>query len=115
MFKIIISLLFLLPLAAGNPSSKEAATCNCTEVANIQKTVQTSNSLAYAWDASASATEYKVWYTREEDNYTSAYFYTSGTSYNFTNLSAGQYTFYFVAVCGEGSSGWVGIEDVVQY
>lgn len=115
MTKIIVFLMLVLPSMFGSPAHpSDANACSCPDVSNVHKTGYSLDSVTYSWDGSAGATQYRVNYYRSEDQYASEYFYTNSTSYNFTNLSAGHYTFYFTAICGGGPSGIVGIEDFVQ-
>ena len=116
MFKVLISLLFMLLHATDDFSSENSvtATSTCPEVSNLHKTFETSNSFACAWNAANGATEYKLWYSRQEDNFTSGYFYTTNVAYTFTGLTTGRYTFYVATVCGTETSGWVVVEDDIQ-
>ncbi len=111
MFHLLAFLLLLLPSSPAPALTTEATFYNCPEIGGLQKTGETSNSISYAW--SNSGAQYKLWYTREEDTYTSSFFYTYSTSYSFTGLSAGHYTFYFQALCGAETSGYIGDEEVI--
>lgn len=114
MTKMVVFMMLFLPSMFAFMPAADLATCSCATVSNVQKTGQTSNSISYAWDGSQGATQYKVWFTRQEDQYTSSYFYTLTPSFTFTNLSAGHYTFNIVAECGGEASNIVGLEDFVQ-
>jgi len=114
MLKILIFLLLLLPLTFGFSSREVSGSCNCPSVSNVQKTGQTSTSISFSWNGPQGATGYNVWYDSQTDQNSSAYYYSTSASYEFTNLTPGNYTFYFEVICGEVSSGWVGVEDVVQ-
>jgi hypothetical protein len=115
MFKIIVFILFFAPMSLDLSAlpTTTANDCACPTVSNVQKTGSTSHSLSYAWTGSGQANQYKIWYVRKSDGYTSADFYTSTNSYTFSNLQAGQYTFYFVAICGTESSDFIGVEDIL--
>lgn len=81
---------------------------------NVTVTDRTATSIGFAWDSVAGGTVYKVWYTREEDNYTSSVITTGSHTISFTNLPAGTYTFYFSTVCpGESSTNYV-FEDILM-
>lgn len=73
--------------------------CACTSP-SVSLTGQTSNSASFDWSPVYSATEYKVWYYRKEDDFTSQEVFTSSTDISFTNLEEGTYEFYFATVCG---------------
>lgn len=115
MTKMIVFLLFTLPSMFGAPTGQATVTCTCPGITNLQKTGHTTSSISYSWDGYDGATQYKVYFYRSGDQYTSGYFYTSSTSYNFTSLPAGNYTFYFATVCGSESSGYVGVEDLILF
>jgi hypothetical protein len=113
MFKMFAFLFLFLPSVFGANPVTEPQPCTCPEISNLQKTGETSNSLSYAWSSGYMGAQYKVWYHRAEDGYTSGFFYTYNLSYNFTGLSAGHYTFYFQSLCGNETSSYIGIEDTV--
>jgi|CXWL01.1.fsa_nt_gi hypothetical protein len=114
MTKMIVFMMLFLPSMFGFSPASETATCDCSDITNLQETGQTSSSISYAWGGSLNATRYKLWYYRSEDQYTSGYFYTNSTAYTFTSLAAGHYTFYFVAECESEESNAIGVEDVFQ-
>ena len=109
---MLVFLLFLMPITFGFSPVREVATCTCPTVSNAHKTGQGSGSITFAWNDSE-ATQYKLWYFREGNDNPSSPVYTTGTSYSYSNLAAGNYTFYFVTVCGGEESGWIGVEDIV--
>ncbi len=112
MFKLLAFSFFLIPSIFGFTPLTNSSICTCPGISNLQKTGQSSSSFTYTW-SNSNATQYKVWYTRQEDGYTSGFFYTTNPSFNFTGLSNGHYTFYFQTVCGGESSGYIGIEDTI--
>ena len=117
MFKLFAFLILLIPSGIGSvPAIKpavEAPTLTCPGISNLQKTGQTSASISYAWSNAYFGAQYKVWYVRQEDGYTSGYFYSYSPAYTFSGLSAGHYTFYFQALCEGEVSNYVGIEDTI--
>ncbi|MEZ4961425.1 MAG: fibronectin type III domain-containing protein [Saprospiraceae bacterium] len=113
MLKTLVFLWLALPFLPGLTSGPPAVTCDCPDIADLQKTGQTSNSITFEWSPVDGATTYKVRYYRQDDQYTSSFQYTGQTSLSFTNLPEGTYTFYFMAVCGSGESGIV-VEDLIQ-
>lgn len=90
----------------------KATMCTC-ETPQVTKTGQAPGSITFAWSPVNGATAYQVWYVRKSDNHMSSPTNTTATSHTFSGLAAGYYTFYFVAVCGNESSGYVIIEDLV--
>lgn len=114
MFKSIVFLLAFLPSVFGFTASNEPTSCDCPSVTNLQKTGGSSSSFSFAWTGVDAADQYRVWYHRQENQFTSGYFYTSETSFNFTDLDAGHYTFYVMAECGSEGSNIIGIEDHMQ-
>ncbi|MFN0214595.1 MAG: hypothetical protein ACKVT2_10105 [Saprospiraceae bacterium] len=111
MLHLLAFLLFLFPSNHIIEPTNETALLTCPEVSGLQKTGETTNSISYTWNDDGA--EYKLWYTRAEDNYTSSFFYAYSTNYSFTGLSAGSYTFYFQALCGAETSGYIGVEDII--
>jgi hypothetical protein len=114
MFKTIVFLLFLMPAIFGFAPAKEAATCDCPSVTNLHKTGMSSSSFSYAWTGNEAADQYVVWYYRQEGQFTSGYSSTTKTSFTFTDLAPGHYTFYVMAQCGNEGSNYIGIEDHIQ-
>ena len=113
MFKLLAFLALFLPSVIGTTTSPDSDLCTCPSVPSLEKTAQTSNSITYAWGNAYTGAQSRVGYVRQEDNYTSGYFYTSNLSFCFTGLSAGHYTFYFQTQCEAESSAWIGIEDTI--
>lgn len=98
---------------SGISDKTAKATCDCPSITGLQKTGESSTSVSYSWGSSLAATQYKLWFVRQEDSFTSGNYFATGNSYTFSNLPSGTYTFYFVAFCGDVSSGFVGVEEVV--
>ncbi len=103
--------LFLLPGASSfsTPPMLQPLTC---PIQNLTKTDQSAGFVSYSWSAVSGATEYKVFYTRTNDNYTSSMFTTGSTYISFSGLPAGNYRFYFAAVCGQETLDYV-VDDVI--
>jgi len=114
MFKLFAFLILFLSSVSGFAASSEPTPYSCPNVTTLQKTGQTSNSISYSWDNAYTGAQFRVWYTRQEDSYTSGFFYTNYLSFDFTGLSAGNYTFYFQVLCGGETSGIIGIEDTIM-
>ncbi|MBK8567192.1 MAG: hypothetical protein IPN76_28675 [Saprospiraceae bacterium] len=115
MIKILAFVFACLPSAMNLPTTTVVTDCSCPSISNLQKTFQSSGSVAFNWSAASGATQYKLWYVRESDGFTSSYSYTTNTSFNYSGLAVGQYDFYFQTVCnGEGSS-FTGWEDTVIF
>jgi hypothetical protein len=116
MFKSILFLLVFLPATFSfTADPPAAAACNCPSVTNVQKTGEGSGSATFEWSGSPEAVGYKTRYVRKADSFVSDWFYVGGSSYQFTGLSTGLYTFEFAAICNNGESGFVGIDDVIEY
>ncbi len=113
MFKSFFVLLFFLPFSLGISSNMETTVSTCPEVTNVQRTGQTTSSISYSWNAASGATGYKVWFEKA-DGTVGGTTTVQGTSHTFANLTAGSYTFYFQSICPSGSSGFIGIEDILQ-
>ncbi|MFQ5448210.1 MAG: fibronectin type III domain-containing protein, partial [Saprospiraceae bacterium] len=103
-------LLLSLSLSFGFSNAREQGVSNCEPVSGLVQTAHTSSSITYSWNGTADAEGYRVWYTRQGDLYTSPRYYTTNTSYTFSNLTPGVYTFYFETDCG-GASQAIIIED----
>lgn len=108
--------LFFFLLLANTPlfpSVGPPALDQCPCVQNVQVTQRTNHSISFTWDAQSPGLQYKLWYVRQEDGATAGYFFTYDGDYTFSGLSSGHYTFYFQTLCGEGASGYIGIEDII--
>jgi hypothetical protein len=113
MLKIIVSLLLAQLVLSSYLPSGNALTANCPIVANLHKSGGTGSTITIVWDAVPGTAQYKVWWVRKEDNCLSTQSLTPETTLTFTNLAAGNYTFYVETVCNGEASGWVGIEECI--
>ncbi|MEZ4933111.1 MAG: fibronectin type III domain-containing protein [Saprospiraceae bacterium] len=113
MFKILFLLMAWLPLADQNISQQEA-TCTCSSVTNLYKSGQTDNSYTISWNSQTEANGYNLFYTRQEGGFTSAVYSTTSPTHTFYGLPNGHYDFFVSAVCGTESSGFVGVEDIIE-
>lgn len=111
MFKIFFLSLFLLNTDAFDTTQTAAV---CPEMGTPQKTGQGSGTISFAWGSAYTGAQYRLWYTRTSDGYTSSVYHTYNLSHTFSGLSAGHHTFYFQTVCEGESSGYIGIEDVIM-
>ncbi|MBL7807832.1 MAG: fibronectin type III domain-containing protein [Saprospiraceae bacterium] len=105
--KIFAFCLFLTAAAWGNATNLPETTC--PEPENVSKTGQTYNSFTFDWDPAFTGAQYRLWYVK--DGSASGFVYTYNLTYTFSNLSAGNYTFYFQTVCSGESSSYIGVED----
>lgn len=110
--KMFLLATLLTPVTSGF-SVPSMADANCP-APNVTKTGQTSTSISFSWDAVEGATIYKMWYVRREDNYTSLEITTHDTFITYSDLPAGNYRFYFQTICGEESSSYVMIDDLMM-
>lgn len=83
------------------PVEPPATTCSCSSVYDMSLIGRTYTSASFDWDVAGSPDNFKVWYYRSEDNYTSAPVITSNPYYTFSSLTSGTYDFYVVAICGQ--------------
>lgn len=109
-----IYLMWLMPLVSNFSDKPETMDCDCPSITGLQMTGVTSSAVTYAWSGSQGATQYKVWFSRQEDNFTSDFFYTTANSHTFSSLPSGTYTFFFAVICGDETSGFIGVEDIVS-
>jgi hypothetical protein len=113
MIKTIAFLFAFLPSVLGyQPAPNATTTCACSSVTNVQRVAQSSGTNSYTWTAATGASQYKVWYKRLSNCQTSSESYTSNTSFTFSGLAGGEYTFYFAAVCIGEESNIIGIDDM---
>lgn len=111
MKKLIFYFLLAMPLLFSFSDSK-ITEITCPTPTNGRVTFKSSGSISFEWDdCSCTSPTYKIWYHRSGDNYTSPEYSTNQNYYNFTNLPAGKYTFYYKTVCVGGESNFVVIED----
>lgn len=108
-FKIILVL--LIPIVSGSayPSVIES-TCPGPQVS---VTSQSTGSVSFSWNAESGASEYVVFYIRQDDNHTSQQIYTGNTSITYSGLPSGTYNFYFARICGSELSEIIIIDDLV--
>jgi hypothetical protein len=114
----LIFTLFTLSLLFGCVKPKEdliqTEKSSCPTPTNVIRTNKASGSISYSWSAVTGAVQYKLKYVRQKDNYTSPDYFTTSTSYTFSNLQSGDYAFYFYTVCSDGTSGaFINWDDVV--
>ncbi|MCC6458912.1 MAG: hypothetical protein IT260_00475 [Saprospiraceae bacterium] len=79
---------------------------------NVWITSRTSNSVSFSWDRTAP--NYKVWYHKHGEPYTSPVLTTSGTTFSFHNLPLGSYDFYFEPIIEDEAPGYVILEDLLM-
>lgn len=104
------------PLWINAPDSPfDGKECNCPVVSDVHKTTATNNSFSFAWTGNSDALNYEVYYVRSADGQISQPELVAAESHQFNNLQQGGYTFYVRAVCIGGPSGFVGIEDVIEF
>jgi hypothetical protein len=116
MFKILSIWLFLQPFLQNSPIENvrpSTESCNCPSVTPVLKVGEAPGTIVISWTGHEEADEYKVWYVRVADGYTSEYLYTENESYTFSGLSAGLHIFKVAAVCGNATSPIVGIQDII--
>lgn len=70
--------------------------------------------VSFTWQAVDGATTYQVYYTRQEDNYTSSTTTTGATTISYSNLPHGTYDFYFRSVCGGDVSSFIIEDDLIM-
>ncbi|MCB0520589.1 MAG: hypothetical protein H6577_16140 [Lewinellaceae bacterium] len=116
MLKLFFCWLLLQPLFPTSEREMVASDteCNCASATNLQKTGEASGSFSMAWTGHSSSDFYRVWYVRQSDGYTSAPITLSTTAHTFTGLSAGAHNFYVKVICGGESSGFIGLEDLIE-
>ena len=103
---------FLQPFHEGMANNQPPVAITCDPpVATV--TGQSANSVSFAWGGLGGATEYRIWYVRQQDNYTSGTITTNNTNFTYSNLPPGTYRFYFATVCGLSTSGSYVIEELV--
>ncbi len=107
-------MMLALPLAFAFAPPSGTTDCDCPSISNLQKTGQASGSISWSWNGSLSATRYETWYVRRSDNYTCGPVSVTSTAHSFTGLAAGDYTFYFQAMCGDAPSQVIGVEDIIE-
>lgn len=111
----LVLLLWLVQPATGSFGDAVETSCQCPTVTNIQKMGGGSDSFTFSWTGTQQADHYKVYYFRQEGNFTSSHFTTANTSYTFEGMPSGNYTFFVGAVCGEGVSEFIGLEEIILH
>ena len=113
-FKLCFLFALMIPVTAGvsaTPTVPEI--CLTCQVPSVSKTGQTSKSVSFDWNAVSGATTYVVWCTNKTTNNSWAV-NTGNTSIDFPGLAPGTYKFEFGTVCGEESSEFVVIDDLIM-
>lgn len=105
-------LLLLIAPAVSGWSSRPKAEISC-EAPSVVKTAHSSGYISFSWTA-VPGMEYKTWYVRLSDNYTSQELTSYSASVSYSGLPAGSYRFYFQTICGEGGSSYVVIDDLMM-
>jgi hypothetical protein len=111
-FKGLVLALLLLPGVTGFSAPPMLQPVSCP-IQNLTKTDQSTGYVSYSWSQVSGATEYRVWYVRTNDNYTSSVYSTGSTNISFSSLPAGSYRFYFAAVCGQETLDFI-LDDVLM-
>lgn len=113
----ILSLFFGLALLAqvgSGFSVPETEDLTC-QPPSVYVTGKSEGTVSYAWSAVSGSLGYRVYYTRQEDNYTSGFVNTGNTNITFTDLPAGTYDFHFATLCIEGPSSYTIDDDLVMF
>lgn len=105
--------LFAAVLAQPFPGFTATPVCTCDPPYDLSLTMPISNQASFVWNSNEQGAAYKVWYYREEDNYTSTERTTSNQYIDYTNLPTGTYTFYFATVCEGGTSQSIVYDDII--
>lgn len=114
LFKMFLLLAFLAqatPSISLSAPTIEEVSCPAPSVV---KTAHSSGFISFSWGSGTGATEYKAWYVRHNDNFTSQVITTGSTSISYSGLLPGNYSFYFQTVCGEDTSSYVIIDDLMM-
>jgi Fibronectin type III domain len=113
MKKALFFLTLFLPLMFGF-SESQMVCMDCPAPTNLQLISQTSSSVTFSWTGNGSAAEYRIRYTRQEDNYTSSDYFTTNSCYTFDGLAKGHYRVYVAKYCGALVSSYDIWYDVAQ-
>ncbi|MBV6442482.1 MAG: hypothetical protein EPGJADBJ_04200 [Saprospiraceae bacterium] len=109
----LLLLAMLTPVRSGNRSPfKERVFCPPPD--NLSITDKSSGSVSFSWGPAGGGLTYKVWYYRQEDNFTSSDFITGNPYITFSNLPNGTYDFYFAVICDANISSFIVEEDLVM-
>ena len=107
----LILFAFALTFSFANETEDEVT---CNPPANVTTVAQSAGSVSFDWDdCTGGCTEYKVWYVRQDDGYTSNKVTTSASDISFSGLADGTYDFYFATVCAGGVSSIIGVEELI--
>lgn len=111
-----ISLFTLLAFASASYSFTASLEDRCMGAApqNVAIASQTSNAVSFTWDGVDNPDSFKIWYYRSWDNYTSTPVSTQNEFISFSNLPAGTYDFFFVAIHGEVVSETAVTSDLIM-
>ncbi|HLP92741.1 MAG TPA: hypothetical protein VK168_01850 [Saprospiraceae bacterium] len=81
-------------------------------IENLQHTAG-QGSVTYNWNAVSGANNYKTYYVRLSDGYTSETFTVYSNYKPFYGLTSGAYRFYFAADCGSGTLEYIADEVIL--
>lgn len=112
-FNLFLLLPLLAPVAPSFSLPTATVEVSCT-APSPTKNAHSSGYISFSWSAVPGATDYRVWYVRHQDSFTSESVLTGGTSCSFSGLPAGNYSFYFQTVCGETASEYVIVDDLMM-
>jgi hypothetical protein len=110
---VLLATTLTQPLSAfsANPG---AIACTCDPPFDLSIAGISSNDVSFSWSSNEQGASYKVWYYREEDNFTSTERITGNLHIEYTGLPAGTYTFYFATVCEGGTSQSIIVDDLIM-
>ncbi|NUN99368.1 MAG: hypothetical protein HUU01_01995 [Saprospiraceae bacterium] len=104
----------LLPFLLLAVSSAFTTTFDGPAPANVSIASQTSSSVSFTWDGVDNPDGFKIWYYRSENNFTSQPAFTEEEAISFSDLTAGTYDFFFVAIHGETYSECAVTSDIIM-
>ncbi len=87
---------------------------DCPPPFNVTLISQTGNSVSFSWECEIVDAEFQIWYQVEGEACSGPLMITPNKFITITNLSAGNYTFYFVTKCGTEISGFVIYDDLIM-
>ena len=112
-FTVILLCTFISPTVGLN-SAPSYETTTCDPPTNVSVTSQSQGQVSFGWDSVDEETTYRIWYQREGDNNPGPARITSNNYVDFQSLPSGTYTFYFVRLCGNGTSSLVIVDDLIM-
>ncbi len=112
--------MLVLMMLAATPfalcfTNAAASSQTCPEPANLAILSNNGGKIAFNWsDCTGGCNQYFAKYYRVGDGFQSQVFTAANSEISFSGLQAGTYDFSFATDCGDATSGWIVIQEIIS-